>query len=60
VAIKRVPRDRIRQWGELPNGARVPLEIVLLDRVSTGCAGVIQLLEWVELPNSFLLVLERP
>ncbi|XP_032925835.1 serine/threonine-protein kinase pim-2-like [Catharus ustulatus] len=60
VAIKCVPRDRIRLWGELPNGARAPLEIVLLDKVSTGCAGVIQLLEWVELPNSFLLVLERP
>ncbi|XP_063276261.1 serine/threonine-protein kinase pim-1-like [Prinia subflava] len=60
VAIKCVPRDRIRLWGELPNGARAPLEIVLLDKVSAGCAGVIQLLEWLELPDSFLLVLERP
>ncbi|NXQ33787.1 PIM1 kinase, partial [Alaudala cheleensis] len=60
VAIKCVPRDRIRHWGELPSGARAPLEIVLLDKVSTGCAGIIQLLEWVELPSSFLLVLERP
>uniref|UniRef100_A0A803V603 non-specific serine/threonine protein kinase n=1 Tax=Ficedula albicollis TaxID=59894 RepID=A0A803V603_FICAL len=57
---KCVPRDRIRHWGELPDGARAPLEIVLLAKVSSGCAGVIQLLEWVELPNSFLLVLERP
>ncbi|XP_063276303.1 serine/threonine-protein kinase pim-1-like [Prinia subflava] len=60
VAIKCVPRDRIRLWGELPNGARAPLEIVLLDKVSAGCAAVIQLLEWLELPTSFLLVLERP
>ncbi|XP_063276276.1 serine/threonine-protein kinase pim-2-like [Prinia subflava] len=60
VAIKCVPRDRIRLWGELPNGARAPLEIVLLDKVSAGCAGVIQLLEWLYLRNSFLLVLERP
>ncbi|XP_056360630.1 LOW QUALITY PROTEIN: serine/threonine-protein kinase pim-1-like [Oenanthe melanoleuca] len=60
VAIKRVPRDRIRHWGELPNGARAPLEIVLLDKVSTGFRGVIQLLEWFELPSCFLLVLERP
>ncbi|XP_037981921.1 serine/threonine-protein kinase pim-1-like [Motacilla alba alba] len=60
VAIKRVPRDRIRHWGELPDGSSAPLEIVLLAKVSQGCAGVIQLLEWLELPDSFLLVLERP
>ncbi|XP_058717385.1 serine/threonine-protein kinase pim-1-like [Poecile atricapillus] len=60
VAIKCVPRDRIRRWGELPDGTRAPLEIVLMDRVSSGCAAVIQLLEWLELPDSFLLVLERP
>ncbi|NXF00482.1 PIM1 kinase, partial [Menura novaehollandiae] len=59
VAIKVVSRDRIGQWGELPNGTRAPLEIVLLDKVSRGCAGVIQLLEWVVLPSSFLLVLEH-
>ncbi|NXD31110.1 PIM1 kinase, partial [Spelaeornis formosus] len=60
VAIKCVPRDRIRHWGELRNGSSAPLEIVLLEKVSSGCAGVIQLLEWIELPDSFLLVLERP
>ncbi|XP_053789554.1 serine/threonine-protein kinase pim-1-like [Vidua chalybeata] len=60
VAIKRVPQDRIRHWGELPDGTSAPLEIVLLAKVASGCAGVIQLLEWLELPDSFLLVLERP
>ncbi|XP_066064076.1 serine/threonine-protein kinase pim-1-like [Chamaea fasciata] len=60
VAIKCVPRARVQHWGELPNGARAPLEIVLLDRLSSGCGGIIQLLEWLELPNGFLLVLERP
>ncbi|XP_058717361.1 serine/threonine-protein kinase pim-1-like [Poecile atricapillus] len=46
--------------GAPPDGTRAPLEIVLMDRVSSGCAAVIQLLEWLELPDSFLLVLERP
>ncbi|NWZ74131.1 PIM1 kinase, partial [Acrocephalus arundinaceus] len=42
-----------------PKGTSTPLEIVLPHRVFTGCAGVILLLEWAELPNSFLLVLEH-
>ncbi|XP_064495698.1 serine/threonine-protein kinase pim-2-like [Pseudopipra pipra] len=60
VAIKAVSRDGIRRWGELPDGTRAPLEIVLLDKVSNGFPGVIQLLEWFELPNGFLLVMEHP
>ncbi|KAM7020774.1 serine/threonine-protein kinase pim-1-like [Acridotheres tristis] len=60
VAIKRVPRNRVRYWGELPDGTSAPLEILLLDKVSTGFPGVIQLLEWLELPNNIVMVLERP
>ncbi|XP_059716728.1 serine/threonine-protein kinase pim-1-like, partial [Haemorhous mexicanus] len=60
VAIKRVPRNRVRHWGELPDGTRAPLEIVLLDKVSTGFPGVVQLLEWLEFPNKIVMVLERP
>ncbi|XP_054149361.1 serine/threonine-protein kinase pim-1-like, partial [Melozone crissalis] len=60
VAIKRVPRNRVRHWGELPDGTSAPLEIVLLARVSTGFPGVVQLLEWLELPNCIVMVLERP
>ncbi|XP_058670955.1 serine/threonine-protein kinase pim-1-like [Ammospiza caudacuta] len=60
VAIKRVPRNRVRHWGELPDGTSAPLEIVLLAKVSTGFPGVIQLLEWLELPNCIVMVLERP
>ncbi|XP_074390172.1 serine/threonine-protein kinase pim-1-like [Zonotrichia albicollis] len=60
VAIKRVPRNRVRHWGELPDGTSAPLEIVLLAKVSTGFPGVVQLLEWLELPKDILMVLERP
>ncbi|XP_064285592.1 serine/threonine-protein kinase pim-1-like [Passer domesticus] len=43
-----------------PDGTSAPLEIVLLDKVSSGFSGVVQLLEWVELPNDIFMVLERP
>ncbi|KAM7033962.1 serine/threonine-protein kinase pim-1-like [Acridotheres tristis] len=46
--------------GAPPDGTSAPLEIVLLDKVSTGFPGVIQLLEWLELPNNIVMVLERP
>ncbi|NXF37783.1 PIM1 kinase, partial [Nyctibius bracteatus] len=60
VAIKHVARERISQWGELPNGTRVPMEIVLLNKLGSSFSGIIHLLDWFELPDSFLLVLERP
>ncbi|NWS80836.1 PIM1 kinase, partial [Toxostoma redivivum] len=43
-----------------PDGTSAPLEVVLLDKVSTGFPGVIRLLEWRELPNNIVMVLERP
>ncbi|XP_063275788.1 serine/threonine-protein kinase pim-1-like [Prinia subflava] len=60
VAIKKVPRNRIQHWGKLPNGTSAPLEIVLLHKVSTGFPGVVQLLEWMELPNDIVIIMERP
>ncbi|XP_031948085.1 serine/threonine-protein kinase pim-1-like isoform X2 [Corvus moneduloides] len=46
--------------GAPPDGTSAPLEVVLLDKVSTGFPGVVQLLEWLELPNNVVLVMERP
>ncbi|KAM9501921.1 serine/threonine-protein kinase pim-1-like [Guaruba guarouba] len=60
VAMKRVPRERISSWGERPGGTRIPMEIAMLKKVCSGCSAIIQLLDWFELPHSFVLVLERP
>ncbi|XP_064251105.1 serine/threonine-protein kinase pim-1-like [Passer domesticus] len=60
VAIKRVARESVLQWVEWPEGTRVPMEIVLMEKVGSGCHSIIQLLDWFELPDSFVLVLERP
>ncbi|NXA93486.1 PIM1 kinase, partial [Melanocharis versteri] len=60
MAIKTVPRKRIRHWGELPKGTSAPLEIVLLDKASTGFPAVIQLLEWLQLPSNILMLMEHP
>ncbi|NXO38588.1 PIM1 kinase, partial [Locustella ochotensis] len=60
VAIKRVARESIQQWDKLPDGTRVPTEIVVMEKVGSGCHNIIRLLDWFELPDSFLLVMERP
>uniref|UniRef100_A0A672UJW2 non-specific serine/threonine protein kinase n=1 Tax=Strigops habroptila TaxID=2489341 RepID=A0A672UJW2_STRHB len=57
VAIKRVARERISSWGD---GTRIPMEIAMMRKVRSGCSAIIQLLDWFELPDCFLLVLERP
>ena len=43
-----------------PSGARIPMEIAMLRKVRSSCSAIIRLLDWFELPHSFVLVLERP
>ncbi|RMC02499.1 hypothetical protein DUI87_20893 [Hirundo rustica rustica] len=60
VAIKGVARESVLQWVELPDGTRVPMEIVLMEKVRSGCYNIIQLLDWFKQPDGFALVMERP
>ncbi|XP_067408481.1 serine/threonine-protein kinase pim-2 isoform X2 [Emydura macquarii macquarii] len=62
VAIKHIARHRVARWARLPDGTRVPQEVMLMKRVCSGAGhrGVIRLLDWYETPEGFLLVLERP
>ncbi|NWV38216.1 PIM1 kinase, partial [Grantiella picta] len=53
------PTDGIAMLPQ-PGGTSAPLEIVLLEKSSAGFHGVIQLLEQLELPDSILMVMERP
>ncbi|XP_032912142.1 serine/threonine-protein kinase pim-1-like isoform X2 [Catharus ustulatus] len=47
--------------GALHDGALVPMELVLLSLVSClGFRGIVQFLDWFQLPDGFALVMERP
>ncbi|RMB88965.1 hypothetical protein DUI87_34673 [Hirundo rustica rustica] len=56
VAIKCVARESVLQWVKLPDGTRVPMEIVLMEKVR------LRLLQHhpAPRPDGFALVMERP
>lgn len=58
VAIKQIAKTKVPAWGKI-NGERVPLEICLLRKVSN-VQGVIRLIDWYELPDCFIIIMERP
>jgi len=58
VAIKHIPCNKVPVWGQV-KGRTVPNEIALLERL-TPCQHIVQLLDWFERPDSYLIVLERP
>ncbi|XP_062384268.1 serine/threonine-protein kinase pim-2-like [Sardina pilchardus] len=63
VALKVVAVERIKMWAKMSEfAAPVPLEIALLRQVSrnSACKGIARLLEHVELPGAYVMVLERP
>ncbi|CAL4110507.1 unnamed protein product [Meganyctiphanes norvegica] len=57
VAIKQIGKSKVPAWGTI-GGERVPLEICLLRKVSH-VPGVISLIDWFELPDCFIIVMER-
>ncbi|XP_030627942.1 serine/threonine-protein kinase pim-2-like [Chanos chanos] len=63
VALKFVDMKKIKMWAKTSEkGEVLPLEIVLLRQVCNKptCEGVAQLLDYFELPDFYLMVLERP
>ncbi|CAJ0928915.1 unnamed protein product, partial [Mesorhabditis belari] len=58
VAIKFVSRPNVTAWNHMDN-RQVPVEIVLLERCQD-VSGVIQMLDWFERNDGFVIVMERP
>ncbi|XP_041349787.1 serine/threonine-protein kinase pim-3-like [Gigantopelta aegis] len=58
VAIKHISKAKVTEWGQL-NGCTVPMEICLLRKVQH-VSGVVQMLDYYERSDSFVIVMERP
>ena len=59
VAIKQVPKVKVKRWGRI-NNLKVPIEFDLLNRVNRKHTSIIEMLDWYERRSSFVLVMERP
>ncbi|VDO41022.1 unnamed protein product [Onchocerca flexuosa] len=60
VAVKYVSRNNVTGWKKIPStGKELPMEIVLLMECSN-ILGVIQMYDWFERSDGFLIVMERP
>ncbi|CAG0920884.1 unnamed protein product [Notodromas monacha] len=59
VAIKHIAKRKVTDWGRTETGRLVPLEICLLRAVSQ-IPGAIEVLDFVEQSDSWMIVLERP
>ncbi|XP_048091084.1 serine/threonine-protein kinase pim-2-like [Alosa alosa] len=63
VALKVVDLKRIKMWAKMSEfDEPIPLEIALLRQVcrNSTCKGIAKLLDYVELPGAYVMVLERP
>lgn len=58
VAVKHIEKSKVTDWGH-HNGNKVPMEIVLLKKVSH-VDGVARLIDYYEKNDAYILVLERP
>lgn len=47
VAIKQVPKTKVKRWGRVQQ-RMVPIEFELLDKVSDGHKGIVQMIDWYE------------
>ncbi|XP_056396897.1 serine/threonine-protein kinase pim-2 isoform X2 [Hyla sarda] len=59
VAVKHIRKSRVMEWAQLGNFPRVPMEVYLMLKVK-GHPGIVELLDWFETPDGFLLVMEMP
>ncbi|CAJ1051898.1 serine/threonine-protein kinase pim-1-like isoform X2 [Xyrichtys novacula] len=64
VAIKHIPQSRVKRISiNEENIDSVPLEVVIMQKVQSGTPGtsaVVALLDWYDLEEELILVLERP
>lgn len=59
VAVKHISKTRVKEKVEINNSTQIPMEVKLL-MMSHGVPGVIQILDYFERPDSYIIVMERP